>query len=50
MRTGRPTTEKKDNVVKVRISEEMNKYLEKESKKTGKSISEVIRCCIKKSL
>ena len=50
MRTGRPTTDKKDNVVKVRISEEMNKYLETESKKTGKSVSEIIRECIKKSI
>ena len=50
MRTGRPTTEKKDNVVKLRVSEEMIKYLETESRKTGKSVSEVIRCCIKKAL
>ena len=50
MRTGRPTTDKKDNVVKVRISEKMNKYLEIESKKTGKSVSEIIRECIRMSL
>ena len=43
MRTGRPTTDKKDKVVKVRISEKMYKYIEIESKKTGKSISEIIR-------
>ena len=50
MRTGRPTTERKDNVVKFRISEEMRKYLESVSKKDGKSISDVIRECIKKSM
>jgi len=50
MRTGRPTADKKDNVIKFRISEEMNRFLENESKKTGKSISETIRCCIEKSM
>ena len=50
MRTGRPTTDKKDRVVKVRVSEEMYKDLETESKKTGKSISEIIRECIRMSI
>lgn len=46
MRTGRPTTEKKDKVVKVRVSEEMYKSIKTEAKKTGESISEIIRQCI----
>lgn len=50
MRTGRPTTDKKDNVVKVRISEKMKKCLEIESKRTGESVSEIIRQCIRESL
>ena len=50
MRTGRPTTDKKDKVVKVRVSEKMCKYLEIESTKTGKSISEIIRECIGMSI
>lgn len=50
MRTGRPTEDKKDNVIKVRTGEEIKRYLELESKRTGKSISEIIRCCIKKCM
>ena len=50
MRTGRPTTDKKDKVVKVRVSEKMYKEIEIEAKKTGKSISEIIRECIRMSI
>ena len=50
MRTGRPTTDKKDKVVKVRVSEEMYKEIEIEAKKTGKSISEIIRECIMREI
>ena len=50
MRTGRPTSESKNNVVKIRVSEDMRKYLETESSKSGKSISEIIRDCIRKSM
>lgn len=50
MRTGRQTSDKKDNVIKVRTGDEIKNYLESESRRTGKSVSEIIRCCIRKCM
>ena len=43
MNTGRPTDDPKKATVKVRINEDMAEWLDKESRKTGKTISELIR-------
>lgn len=43
LNTGRPTDDPKKATVKVRINEDMAEWLDKESRKTGKTISELIR-------
>lgn len=50
MRTGRPTTDKKDNTAKVRLNDEMTDYLENTAKRKGMSVSEVIRECIRNEM
>jgi len=47
MRTGRPTADKKDNIVKVRLNDDMIAFLENTARRKGISVSEVIRECIK---
>lgn len=43
MNTGRPTTDPKRETVKVRINDDMSEWLERESSKAGKTVSELIR-------
>lgn len=43
LRTGRPTTDKKSESIRIRLNDEMREYIERKSKSTGKSISEIFR-------
>ena len=46
MRIGRPTADKKDTTVKLRLNDDMREYIEKASKRKGISMSEYIRSLI----
>lgn len=46
----RTTSDKKDNMVRVRLNDEMMEYLTRTSTRTGKSISQCIRDMIQKSM
>lgn len=46
MRTGRPTNDPKQEMLKIRVNAETKSLLEKESTKTNKSISEIVRIAI----
>lgn len=43
MTKGRPTTDPKGDSIRVRVNEDMRMLLEKESLRSGKSISQIIR-------
>lgn len=43
MNTGRPTTDKKSESIRIRLNEDMRKYIIKKSTMTGKSISDIFR-------
>ena len=43
MRTGRPTTDKKEQTIKLRLNDEMRRWIERQSYKAGVSMSEYIR-------
>lgn len=46
----RTTSDKKDNMVRVRLNDEMMAYLTKISSRNGKTISQCIREMIQKSM
>lgn len=46
MRTGRPTSDKKEQTLKLRLNEEMREWVEAQSDRQGISMSEYIRCLI----
>ena len=50
MRTGRPTDEKKDNTLKLRLSEDMRQHIEKMASNRGISMSEYIRHLIESDM
>ena len=50
MTKGRPTTDPKGDSIRVRVSDDMRILLEKESKQTGQSISQIIRNLITENL
>ena len=43
MAKGRPTTDPKEDSIRVRVNDDMRMLLEKESLRSGKSISQIIR-------
>lgn len=43
MNHGRPTTDPKPNRIIVRLNDDMAEWIEKESKRTGNSISDIAR-------
>lgn len=43
MTKGRPTTDPKGDSIRVRVNDDMRMLLEKESLRSGKSISQIIR-------
>lgn len=49
-KTMRTTTDKKDNVIRIRINDDMSRWLNKESFRTGISVSQIIRDLIIKSM
>ena len=46
----RTTTDKKDNVIRIRINDDMSRWLNRRSSITGKSISQIIRDMIMKEV
>lgn len=50
MRCGRQTIDKKDSTIKLRVNDEMRKYLESQSKVKLVSISEYVRNLIEKDM
>lgn len=46
MRTGRPTEDKKDTTIKLRLNDNMRDHVERMSKQKGISMSEYLRCLI----
>ena len=50
MRTGRPTDEKKDTTLKLRLSDDMRQHIEKMASKRGISMSEYIRHLIESDI
>lgn len=50
MTKGRPTTDPKGDSIRVRVNDDMRILLEKESKQTGQSISQIIRDLITQNL
>ena len=50
MNTGRPTSDKKGESIRIRLNEDMRQYVERKSKATGKSISEIFREYIAKDM
>ena len=50
MRTGRPTDDKKDTTLKLRLSDDMRQHIEKMASKRGISMSEYIRHLIESDI
>lgn len=50
MRTGRPTNDKKDYVIQLRVNDRQKEYVKKMSIRNGVSESEFIRGLINKNL
>lgn len=47
MRTGRPTSDKKEVTLKLRLNDDMREYIEKRAYRKGISMSEYLRQIIK---
>lgn len=47
---GRPTLDHKNNPIRIRLNDEMKEWVEIESNKTGKTISQIIRDMITKEM
>ena len=43
MRTGRPTSDKKDTTLKLRLNDDMREHIEKKAQRKGISMSEYLR-------
>ena len=50
MRTGRPTDDKKDTTLKLRLSDDMRQHIEKMASKRGISMSEYIKHLIESDI
>lgn len=50
MRTGRPTYDKKDATLKLRINDDMREHIEKMAKRKNISMSEYVRCLIQSDM
>lgn len=50
MRTGRPTYDKKDTTLKLRLNDDMREHIEKMAKRKSVSMSEYIRCLIQSDM
>ena len=50
MRTGRPTSDKKETTIKVRLNEEMREHSEKMADRKGISMSEYLRHLIQSDM
>lgn len=50
MRTGRPTADRKDSTVKLRLNDEMRNWIDNTAKRKGVSASELIRQIIEKEM
>lgn len=50
MPRGRPTTDRKNNPIRVRLNEEMRYWIEKKSELTGITISQLIRDMIENEM
>lgn len=50
MRTGRPTADKKDTTLKLRLNDDMREHIEKMAKHKSVSMSEYIRCLIQSDM
>lgn len=46
MRTGRPTVDKKDNTVRVRVNDDTYEFLQEVALANNISVSDVVRHCI----
>lgn len=47
MRTGRPTTDKKESTIKLRLNDDMREWVEAKADEANVSMSEYIRCLIR---
>lgn len=47
MRTGRPTVDKKETTLKLRLNDDMREHIENRAKRNGISMSEYLRGLIK---
>lgn len=50
LNTGRPTSDKKGESIRIRLNERMREYINNKSLRTGKSISEIFREYIEKDM
>lgn len=50
MRTGRPTSDKKDTTIKLRLNDDMREYIEKMAKHKGISMSGYLRILIQSDM
>lgn len=50
MRYGRPTTDKKDSTVKLRLNDDMKTWLDSQASRKGISLSEYMRMLIEKDM
>ena len=50
MRTGRPTDDKKDTTLKLRLSDDMRQHIEKMADRKGISMSEYLRHLIQSDM
>ena len=50
MPRGRPTIDRKNNPIRIRLNEEMRDWIEKQSMRTGETISQLIRDMIENEM
>lgn len=50
LHTGRPTTDRKGESIRIRLNDEMRSFVNSKSVRTGKSISEIFREYIEKDM
>lgn len=50
LNSGRPTSDKKGESIRIRLNERMREYINNKSLRTGKSISEIFREYIEKDM
>ena len=49
-KTGRPTTDKKEQAIKLRLNDEMRLWIEAESLKAGVPMSEFVRAVLREAM